>query len=54
MRASDESETGFSLLVFVQSPPPPRIVPLPRNRRETRKALVELWICLSRFCEGLV
>ena len=22
MRASDESETGFSLLVFVQSPPP--------------------------------
>lgn len=23
MRASDESETGFSLLVFVQFPPPP-------------------------------
>lgn len=23
MRASDESETGFSLLVFFQSPPPP-------------------------------
>lgn len=39
---------GFlSLLVSVQSSPPHEFY-------RFREALVELWICLSRFCEGLV
>lgn len=40
MRASDESETGFSLLVFVQSPPPPHEL---YRFRETGAKPERLW-----------